>query len=180
MDNYYNLFLKQLNDNMERHSHNVAKISSSIAEKMGLDKERAYKIGLVHDIGKIYIPSRILKKNEKISGLEREIIDLHSYFGYQLLREKEEPDEIALPVLYHHGFEKPKLKPIEHKKLDEEMMIYISLIHSVDIYDAMTSNRPYHSPEAIDKVIEELKDDKLCNDILLNYIEKEDYILKCV
>lgn len=173
MNSCYDLFLKQLDNNTEKHSHNVAEMCFRLAEHLNIDRETAYKVGLVHDIGKIYIPSRILKKSDKITPLEREIVDLHSYYGYRILRDRGESSEICIPVLFHHGFDKVKLQDVGEIKMTDEMNVLLKLVHSVDIYDAMISSRPYHTPFTMEEVYKVLMEDPLCDEKILGLIEKE-------
>lgn len=169
----YKKILEQLNNETERHSISVAEICKTIAPKMNLDPDIAYLIGLVHDIGKIYIPGRILKKNGRLSDIEREVIDLHSYYGYRILKEYGEKDIIYMPVLLHHGFGKAHLKLVD-EQISVNIMEYTSLVHSVDIYDAMSSKRAYHTPIDFETICEILRDDVLCADNLLALIKEYD------
>lgn len=169
----YKKILKQLNNETERHSISVAEICKAIAEKKGFNPDLLYKIGLVHDIGKLYIPSRILKKNGKLSGIEREVVDLHSYYGYRILKEYGEEDQIYMPVLLHHGFGKAHLKLVD-EQISVEIMEYTALIHSVDIYDAMISKRAYHTPIDFDTIHGILNKDALCTKELLALITEYD------
>ena len=169
----YKKILKQLNNETERHSISVAEICKAIAEKEGLDQELSYKIGLVHDIGKLYIPGRILKKNGKLSGIEREVVDLHSYYGYRILKEYGENDSVYMPVLLHHGFGKAHLKLVD-EQISVKVMEYTALVHSVDIYDAMTSKRAYHTPIDFDAIYKILSKDVLCTKELLALITEYD------
>lgn len=178
IESQYSLFLKQLDNNTEEHSHSVGKMCRDIAPHIGLDPNIAYKIGLIHDLGKIYIPARILKKNGKLTELEREIIDLHSYYGYRVLKFKNEEDVVALPVLYHHGYDKIKPAPVIHEPLTDEIKLYTSLVHSVDVYDAMVSARPYHSSFDIESILNELHKDEMCTAEILLRIEEEDCKIK--
>ncbi len=170
MNEIYNKLCRQLNQETKEHSERVSRLCKTIASEIGLDEELAERIGLLHDIGKMYVPSRILKKNGKLNDVEREIVDLHSYIGYQMLKDWGEEPEIYIPVLYHHGFNKPKLSVVAEKP-DAEMAKYIYLVHSVDIYDAMTHKRSYHNPIEKSIVYEVLEDDYLCTDELLNHIK---------
>lgn len=169
----YERIVEQLNDETKAHSHSVAHICRAIAGELGLNEEVAYKIGLLHDIGKIYIPSRILKKNGRLTDIEREVVDLHSYYGYRILKTRGEPPLIYIPVLFHHGFNKVRLM-VEDEPISDEDIDYTYLIHSVDIYDAMISKRAYHIPISFNVVYQILNEDPLCPDRVLNSIVKYD------
>ena len=174
----YQKFIGQLNAETQQHSYNVAALCESCAAPLMMNTHLAYKIGLLHDIGKVFIPSRIMKKNKGLTELERGIIDLHSYFGYQLLKEIGEPAEVTLPVLFHHGFNKYKLTEYD-EVLTPDIVKYIYLVHSADIYDAMTSTRVYHS--ALDKqyVYDMLAEDAMCSRSILSAIYYSREKLSC-
>lgn len=163
----YKKYIEQLNNETKEHSIRVAALCDKYAYTENVDRNKAYKVGLLHDIGKIFIPSRILKKDTSLTGLEREMIDLHSYYGYKILKEIGESKEIYLPVLFHHGFGKHRLTETD-EPIDEYDIKMIRLIHSIDIYDALTNKRVYHGAEDCQKVFEILKKDVLCSDRLLN------------
>ena len=57
----------------------------------------------IHDIGKHYIPDEILTAPHKLTAEEREIIDWHAYYGYELAKEQGYSDTVCKMVLYHHG-----------------------------------------------------------------------------
>lgn len=170
----YSFILGQLNQETQEHSRRVAYMCEKISSHVGLNPLIAYKIGLLHDAGKIFIPSRILKKNHGLTPLERDIIDMHSYYGYRLLKELGESSLIYMPVLFHHGFWKFKLH-IEDEAFTEEMMSYTCLIHTIDIYDAMASRRIYHAPATKDEIMKVLSTDNMCPDDLYEVLKTFDF-----
>ena len=168
----YRKYLEQLNNETEEHSIRVAQLCEKYAKTECVNEDVAYKIGLLHDIGKIFIPSRILKKDTRLTELEREMIDLHSYYGYKMLKEIGEPKSIYLPVLFHHGFGKHQLSKID-ESIDENDIKAIRLIHTMDIFDAMASKRAYHSAYVIDDVLKILGKDILCDEKLYCALKKD-------
>lgn len=167
----YKSIIDQLNEETREHSYSVSKICRAISESVGLDPDLSEKIGLLHDIGKIYIPSRILKKNGKLTSVEREVIDLHSYYGYRILKVHGEDPIVYIPVLFHHGFNKTRLF-MEDEPISDGAINYTYLIHSVDIYDATMSKRSYHMPMSFEFVYKLLHEDPLCPDNVLQAIVK--------
>ena len=164
--NAYSRLYGQLNKETREHSLSVAEICEICAIETGLCTETGFKIGYLHDVGKIFIPARILKKNMKLNPVEREMVDLHSYFGYRLLVEAGEPAVITLPVLFHHGFRKPRLLEPE-EMITEEILRYTFLVHTVDIFDAMARTRAYHVGYEKDRIFDVLNEDPMCmTDIL--------------
>ncbi len=171
--NEYLKYFGQLNQETQEHSRRVADLCYYLGEKLNLNKELLHKIGYVHDLGKLYIPSRIIRKSEKLNTLEREIIDMHSYYGYRMLKDMGEGPEVYIPVLFHHGFMKPRIGE-ERNVLTEEMMCSIYIIHSADVFDAMMSKRVYHEPYSIEEVLETLEKDALCTSEILEYLSETD------
>lgn len=161
--------LKQLNDEAEQHSLRVASLCKEFAPIENVDETIAETVGLLHDIGKIFIPSRILKKNVRLTDLERQMIDLHSYYGYKMLKEAGMEKRIYIPVLYHHGFGKQKLENIEEVITEEEVRL-IRLVHTLDIFDALTCKRVYREAYTIKKTLNLLYSDELCDEALYEAI----------
>lgn len=166
----YSRLYGQLNRETREHSLSVALLCEQCASKLELDPDTAFKIGYLHDVGKIYIPSRILKKNMKLRPVEREIVDLHSYFGYRLLMDTPEPPEICLPVLFHHGFSKHRLTETKDI-ITLPILKYVFLVHSVDIYDAMARTRVYHEEYEMSWIFHVLENDPMCPDELLSVLK---------
>ena len=166
----------QLNQETQDHSKRVANICKSLAYDLSIDSNIAYKMGLYHDIGKIYIPSKIMKKQLKLTSLEREIIDLHAYYGYRLLKDAGEPSVIYLPVLFHHGYWKTKINVPEDEYMDENTIKYVYLLHSADVFDAMTSRRVYHKAFPVNEALKELSMDMMSTaqiiELLYNYAKE--------
>ncbi|WP_428128947.1 HD domain-containing phosphohydrolase [Dictyoglomus sp.] len=143
------------------HQKRVARISVIIGKELGLSQEkiRALAISsLLHDIGKIGIPSEILNKPSSLNPLERRFINIHPEIGYNLLRKIEIISDIA-PIVYQHherinGSGYPKgLK-------GEEILLEAKIIGVADVFEAMTSHRPYRSALPIDMAIKELVENK--------------------
>ena len=170
----YSSVLNQLNKETLDHSSRVANISRYLAEQLKMDEDIAYKIGLLHDVGKIYIPSRIVRKSTKLTEVEREIIDLHAYFGYKMLKSMGESSMIYMPVLFHHGYWKPKLTLCDDEPLDDTLTKYVCVIHSADVFDAMTSKRVYHEPFSKEKTLKELSSDILSSAEIVKCLSEMD------
>jgi len=168
----YQKYLGQMNDETKSHSLRVAKLCMTYAEVIEVNPDLAYEMGLAHDVGKVYIPSKILKKNGKLDVLEREIIDLHSYYGYVLLKSLGKPKEIYLTTLFHHGFLKPKLNVIEDEP-SKEIYEYIKLVHTIDVYDAMLNKRAYKDASSLETVFKVLENDPLCSRRIIEILRTE-------
>ncbi len=164
--------LEQLNQETKDHSLRVASLSRELAPKLDLDPGIAFWIGMLHDVGKMYIPTRIMKKNGKLTRLEREIIDMHAYFGYRLLKDDGESPLIYMPILFHHGYWKPKLEVAEDEPMDEKTIRHVYLLHSCDVFDAMSSPRVYHTPFPKSQILAALASDILCTPRIVELLDK--------
>jgi len=126
------------------HSKNVATLASLLAEKMGLSDEmirKTYWAALVHDIGKIVIPSTILNKEGKLTIEEFEIIKKHPVYGHDFLSTSSELRELAKYVYHHH--ERWDGKGYPSGLSGEDIPLISRIISVVDAWDAMRSDRPY-------------------------------------
>ncbi|MFW6001220.1 MAG: HD domain-containing phosphohydrolase [Halanaerobium sp.] len=126
------------------HSENVANLSLSIAEEMGLSDTMvldAYWAGMVHDIGKMLIPTKVLNKKSELDDSEYDMIKHHAIWGSKSLSGSETLQHISRYILYHHerwdGTGYPKgLK-------GDEIPLISQILSVADSWDAMTSNRAY-------------------------------------
>ncbi len=127
------------------HSVAVCALMSALARQLDLSDlqiRQASLAGLLHDVGKAEIPLEILNKPERLTADEFKIIMQHPRQGYELLLEAGVTDEVVLDVCLHH-----------HEKLngrgypdgcDSEHISLMAKMGAIcDIYDAITSNRPY-------------------------------------
>ena len=139
------------------HSENVAKIAVKIAEELELSSEQqklVYWSGMVHDLGKLLVPLRILNKTSKLTNDEYDIIKKHPIWGYKAL-EKGSLDNIAQYVLYHHERWDGAGYPDGLKK--DEIPLISQILSVADAWDAMTSNRSYRSSLSKEKALQEIK-----------------------
>jgi putative nucleotidyltransferase with HDIG domain len=133
------------------HLINVATLTAFLAYHMRFGMERvknAYVGGLYHDIGKIEIPDNIIKKPFKLSEEEYEIIKTHPEKGLDIVskfRNLEDPnDDIKNIVFKHH--ERINGNGYPGKLTSERIPVMSKIASVVDVYDALTSNRPYRKP----------------------------------
>lgn len=137
--------LKFFDDYTFYHSINVAIFSIFIGYLIRIDKKRLYVLGqsaLLHDVGKLFLPKEILYKPKKLSHGEYEIVKRHPKKGYNFLNKEFNIDkEIYDGIIYHHERYDGKGYPYGLK--GEEIPLLARIISVADIYDALTSNRPY-------------------------------------
>ncbi|NSW89854.1 MAG: HD-GYP domain-containing protein, partial [Firmicutes bacterium] len=137
--------LKSYDDYTYSHSVNVTILSLSIGAVIGLSKNILFKLGmaaLLHDIGKVFIPKEILNKNGRLNESEFEIVKTHPYKGYQILKENNSFSYYSsIGVLHHH--EKYNGTGYPFELVGSEISLLGRIITVADVYDALTSDRPY-------------------------------------
>lgn len=126
------------------HSENVAVLASEFAEYLGLteeEKSRIYWSGLVHDIGKIAVPERILNKEGKLNEEEYSLIKKHPVWAYKSLKNSSQLTDIAEYVLYHH--ERWDGNGYPEGLAGDQIPLISQILSLSDTWDAMRSNRIY-------------------------------------
>ncbi len=141
------------------HSKRVARLSRDFAKYLGLKGEKIkiiYKAGLLHDIGKIGIPEKILLKPGKLLPDEFEIVKKHPLLSEEILKGIPGYERIARIVRYHH--ERCDGSGYPDGLVCDEIPLESKIIAIVDVYDALTSERAYRkswSPEQALKYIKQ-------------------------
>jgi len=143
------------------HQRRVAQLSVAIAKYTELSENEInglYLASLVHDIGKIGVPVEILVKPTRLNENEIALIHDHSEIGYGILKDIEFAWPIAQIVLQHHE----KINGSGYPKgLSGDMILLESKILCVaDIFEAMSSHRPYRAAIGIDGALEDLLHNK--------------------
>lgn len=142
---------------------NAAKIIFSKIEMRETDAKVMVNACAILDVGKLFINKDIFHKNDDLSAVERELMDLHSYLGYKLLLQNEVPEEIAQIVLFHHGRDKPYIGAVP--SFPEKLEEIIKIVHTIDVYEALTEERDYRPGYSRDKAYEimEMENEKQGN-----------------
>ncbi|PAB59985.1 HD-GYP domain-containing protein [Anaeromicrobium sediminis] len=137
--------LKTFDDYTFYHSVNVAVLSIVIGVALNLNKNELYKLGLgalMHDIGKVFIEKEILNKKEKLTDDEYVAIKEHSELGYKYLKENFDiPITSYVGTLQHH--ERFDGSGYPNGKSGKDISLFGRIISITDVYDALTSDRPY-------------------------------------
>ena len=151
------LIVEQRDPYTAGHQTEVARIACAIAKEMGYDERfsRGIEIaGLLHDIGKISIPIEILSKPGKISKNEYAIIKTHPAMGYNILKGIHFDWPIAKVVLQHH--ERLNGSGYPNGLTDKKILKESRIISVADVYEAMTSHRPYRPALPVKSALDEL------------------------
>jgi len=137
--------LKTADDYTYMHSVAVCALMVSLARQLKLDEKQirdAGMSGLLHDLGKAMIPMEILNKPGKLTDEEFDLIKTHPAEGHRLLVDGGTVGEIPLDVCLHHH-EKVDGRGYPHQLKDEQISLFAKMGAVCDVYDAITSNRPY-------------------------------------
>lgn len=140
------------------HSERVAEWAVKIAEKLGWCAEELEQLryqALLHDIGKIGIPDRILNKHKNLTDEEYEVMKQHVKIGHDILKNFTGVEGLSEGALYHH--ERWDGKGYLFGKKGEEIPPAARIIAVADAYDAMSFERVYRGQLDEEYVIRELK-----------------------
>jgi len=139
------------------HNRRVAQLAKAMAEEMGFSEwqvEGMYVAGLLHDIGKIYIPVEILNKPGPLSTVEFDLIKNHSRVGYEILKAIDFPWPIALIALQHH--ERLDGSGYPDGIMGDEILLEAKVLAVADVVEVMISHRPYRPALSADEALKEL------------------------
>jgi putative two-component system response regulator len=144
----------------EGHTDRVSRYASMLGKELGLsgtEIDHLKQGGVLHDIGKIGIPDAILKKPGRLTAAEFEVIRSHPALGYKICGNLKSLRNI-LPIIRHH-----------HERLDgsgypdglkgDQIPLLARIMAICDVYDALTSNRPYRSAMSVEKALQILRDE---------------------
>ncbi|MEA3552964.1 MAG: HD-GYP domain-containing protein [Campylobacterota bacterium] len=141
------------------HNYRVTLYSIKLAEQIELDKEYIKKLivgAFLHDVGKIGIPDGILLKNGKLTSEEFEIMKEHVLKGIQLVQGNPWLENSKDVILCHH--EKYDGTGYPNQIKGDDIPIIARIFSIVDVFDALTSKRPYKEPFSYDKTLQILND----------------------
>lgn len=141
-----------------QHSAAVAQYSFDLAGRLGLSPRQrhlAHLAGLLHDLGKISVPDRVLNSRERLADTEWDIVRGHSMAGQKVLSNMHEFEELGLIVLHHH--ERFDGAGYPHGLLGDEIPVISRIVAVADSYSAMVSDRPYRGRRSPEEAVMELQ-----------------------
>ena len=141
------------------HSSRVAKYTAMLTKELGYDDEtveKYYNIALLHDIGKIGVPSTVLNKPGKLTDEEYHLIQSHSAKGFDVLKDISIMPELAIGAGAHH--ERPDGKGYPNGLTQDDIPRVAQIISVADTFDAMYSTRPYRPRMNFEKVLAIIKE----------------------
>ena len=140
------------------HQKRVAQISMAIGKKLGMDNDAIqalYMAGMVHDIGKVAVPSEILTKPTHLTELEMKMVQEHAETGYQILKDIPFPWPIAEMVHQHHE----RLDGSGYPKglAGDQITQGARILAVADTIEAMATHRPYRPARGLTSAMSEIQ-----------------------
>ncbi len=138
-----------------QHSARVGILARYLATQMGLSEEQIDKVeiaGFLHDLGKLRTPDQILDKPGKLNEMELSVMYQHSYETYEILRQIEGIEDIALWAAYHHEGVNGLGYPFHPNS--RELSIEARIIAVADVFQALVQDRPYRKGMTLEQVVE--------------------------
>ena len=140
------------------HQRRVASLATAIAREMGVPDQQIeglHLAGVIHDLGKIYVPAEILSKPARLNEIEFAMIKTHPQTGYEILKTIEFPWPIAQIVYQHHERIDGSGYP---RGLDSgDILVEARILSVADVVEAMASHRPYRAALGADVALEEIE-----------------------
>jgi PAS domain S-box-containing protein len=139
------------------HQRRVAKLGKALALRIGLDAERAeaiYLAGMIHDIGKIYVPAEVLSRPGKLTSLEFSLVKTHVEAAYGILN----PIDFSWPLadIIHQHHERLDGSGYPRGIRGDEILLDARIVAVADVVEAMSAHRPYRPGLGIDAALEEI------------------------
>jgi HD domain len=139
------------------HSDRVSRGSVMIAQEIGMRGDRVEAIryaGMLHDVGKLGVPTKVLQKTGKLTEEEYAAIQLHPMRGLDIVREIGFLDEALAGIMHHH--ERIDGRGYPMGLAGDEIPEFARVLAVADAFDSMTSTRSYRGARPVDEAIQEL------------------------
>jgi putative two-component system response regulator len=142
----------------EGHCERLAEHAARLGEALGLEAPQIIALrraGLVHDIGKVAVPDTILLKPTRLTAAETKIMQRHPVIGERICSPLKS-FQLVLPVIRHHH-EKMNGTGYPDKLKGEEIPLTARILQIVDVYDALTTSRPYKPALTVEQALVVMK-----------------------
>ncbi|MEV5149670.1 HD-GYP domain-containing protein [Streptomyces sp. NPDC052727] len=140
------------------HSERVGHASVLIARELGMDDDRVEVLrfaGILHDVGKLGVPTRLLRKEGPLTPQERRIIELHPEYGHEMVRGISFLGEARAAILHHH--ERLDGSGYPYGLAGSQIPECARIVAVADAFDAMTSTRCYSRARPVEAAVAELE-----------------------
>jgi HD-GYP domain-containing protein (c-di-GMP phosphodiesterase class II) len=148
--------VKSHSDYTFTHATNVTVLSLFQAESLGIEGDLLHEIGLaglLHDMGKMFVPPEILEKPSKLEDHEWDIMKKHTVFGAMYLSKRQDAPKMAVMAAYEHHLKYDGSGYPETKRRGKNQNIISQIISIADFFDALRTDRPYRKALAVPVVI---------------------------
>lgn len=137
-----------------QHSLNVAHLAIQLLKqsRYEYDEVLIYYAGLFHDIGKSIMPLTVLKKESKLTRDEFSQIKEHAKHGFRILQKYKFPSDVLFAALLHHEKYDGSGYPIGF--IGKEIPVIARIVNICDVFDALTSDRPYRKAYSVEEAIQ--------------------------
>lgn len=143
------------------HQQRVAQLAVAIAKEMGLTSDQQdfiYTASIIHDLGKVSVPSELLSKPTKLTEVEFNLIKTHSPSGYNILKDIDFPWPVADAVLQHH--ERMNGSGYPNHLQGDSILLEARILAVADVVEAISSHRPYRPSLGINFALDEISKNK--------------------
>jgi PAS domain S-box-containing protein/putative nucleotidyltransferase with HDIG domain len=143
------------------HQRQVADLARTIATELSLSHDRIEGLrvaAIIHDIGKVSVPTEILSRPSKLTEIEFNIIKTHAEAGYNILKDIDFPWPVARIVFEHH--ERMNGSGYPRNLKGDEILIESRIMAVADVVEAMASHRPYRAALGIELALREIEQNK--------------------
>jgi HD-GYP domain-containing protein (c-di-GMP phosphodiesterase class II) len=140
------------------HAHRVTGLATTVARDLGWDERRVASVelaGVLHDVGKLAVPARVLRKPASLTDAERAEIRVHPAAGARLIAPIARARAVRPYVLHHH--ERWDGEGYPGRLAGTDIPIEARLLAIADAFDAMTTTRAYRAAMAPDDAVVELE-----------------------
>ena len=144
----------------ENHCDRLVDYATALASALNLDPadlDALYRGAFIHDIGKIAIPDRILLKKGKLTSAEYELMKQHPIIGDDLCRTVRSLDDVRGIVRHHH--ERLDGRGYPDGLTGDAIPLLARIVTIVDVFDALTTDRPYRKAMAVGAALQIMHDD---------------------
>jgi putative nucleotidyltransferase with HDIG domain len=140
------------------HQVRVSALATAIAHEMGLDADKLDGLrlgGMIHDIGKIYLPAEILSRPGRLTNAEFTLVKTHAEVGSDIIANVEFPWPVAKMILQHHERQDGSGYPKGER--GDAILLEARILAVADVVEAMASHRPYRPALGTDKALDEIR-----------------------
>lgn len=142
------------------HCERLAGYATALGERLGLAQDQLLALHrgtYLHDVGKVGIPDAVLLKAGRFTPEEHRLMQQHTIIGHALCGEMRSLEDVRPIVRHHH--ERPNGTGYPDGLAGEAIPLLARILSVVDVYDALTSERPYRAPLPVDQAIRDLREE---------------------